>query len=361
MADQVTNYQCPNCGGPLHFDSETQKLKCDYCDSLFTPQEVETFYASANEQALNAESDQWEIESGQWTAEEAAHLKAYNCPSCGARIITDDHTGATSCPYCGNNQIDPAQFDGSYRPDYVLPFQLDKDAAVSRLKKFYQGKPLLPRAFTENNHIEEIKGVYVPFWLYNAKLDADMIYHATRTMSHREGDYQVSTTSHYQVARRGLVSFTRVPADASSKMPDEFMDAVEPFDYSKMVPFQMSYLAGYLADRYDVDVKEDQERANERMRHTVISAMSSTVTGYSSVVPERQHIRIVSGYADYAFLPVWVLSTRWNGKPYLFVMNGQSGKMIGDLPVDNGKFFLYLILIALVIFAVLFLLFGGLF
>ena len=361
MAEQITNYQCPNCGGPLAFDSETQQLKCDYCDSLFTPLEVEQFYQEANQQALSVENDNWETETGQWTAEEAAHLKAYNCPSCGARLICDDHTGATSCPYCGNPTIVPAQFEGSLKPEYVLPFQLNKDAAVSRLQQFYKGKTFLPKAFTSNNHIEEIKGVYVPFWLYDATIDADMTYHTTRTMTHREGDYQVTTTSHFQVARKGQISFEKVPADASTKMPDEYMDAIEPFDYSKLVPFQTSYLAGYYADRYDVDVKEDQQRANRRMMNTVVDTVSSTVTGYSSVIPERKHLSLISGSAAYAFLPVWVLSTRWNGKPYLFVMNGQSGEMIGDLPVDNGKFILYFIVITAVIFIVLFLLFTFMF
>ncbi len=354
MAEQVTNYQCPNCGGPLHFDSASQQLKCDYCDSLFTPQEVEDYYSEANQQALSVEANNWESETGQWTEEEAANLAAYNCPSCGARLICDSHTGASSCPYCGNPTIVPMQFDGALKPRYVLPFQLEKEEAVRRLQQFYKGKPFVPKAFTETNHIEEIKGVYVPFWLYDATVDARMTYHATRSTTHREGDYSVTTTSHFQVARNGILTFEKVPADASSKMPDEYMDAVEPFDYSRLVPFQMSYLAGYLADRYDIDKDEDEKRTNERMYNSTISAMNRTVSGYSSAVPQRQDIRFISGSASYAFLPVWVLSTRWNGKPYLFVMNGQSGKMIGDLPVDNGKFLLYFLVIAALLFAAIF-------
>ena len=354
MAEQVTNYQCPNCGGPLHFDSATQQLKCDYCDSLFTPQEVEDYYSEANQQALSVETNNWESETGQWTEEAAANLAAYNCPSCGARLICDSHTGASSCPYCGNPTIVPAQFEGALKPKYVLPFQLKKEEAVSRLQQFYKGKPFVPRAFTETNHIEEIKGVYVPFWLYDATVDARMTYHATRSTTHREGDYSVTTTSHFQVARNGILTFEKVPADASSKMPDEYMDAVEPFDYEKLVPFKMSYLAGYLADRYDVDQAENEKRTNERMYNSTISAMNRTVSGYSTAVPQKQDIRFISGSASYAFLPVWVLSTRWNGKPYLFVMNGQTGKMIGDLPVDNGKFLLYFLAIALLLFALIF-------
>ncbi len=354
MADQVTNYQCPNCGGPLAFDSETQQLKCEYCDSLFTPHEVEAYYKEANEQALEADSDNWEKESGQWTEEEAEHLRAYSCPSCGARLICDEHTAATSCPYCGNNTIVPAQFDGSLRPEYVLPFKLKKEEAVNRLQQFYKGKTFLPKAFSSQNHIEEIKGVYVPFWLYDATVGADMTYRASRSMTHREGDYQVTTTSHFQVARKGTVTFERVPVDASSKMPDEYMDAVEPFNYDDLVPFQMAYMAGYYADRYDVNAEEDQKRANTRMINSTMSAIDGTVSGYSSIVPQRKNIRLLSGTATYAFLPVWVLSTKWGGKNWLFVMNGQTGKMIGDLPVDNGRFMMYFVGIAGGLFAALY-------
>lgn len=354
MAEQITNYQCPNCGGPLAFDSESQKLKCDYCDSLFTPAEVDAYYQQANEQALTEESDTWELDSGQWTPEEAAHMRAYSCPSCGARLICDDHTAATSCPYCGNNTIVPAQFTGSLKPEYVLPFQLKKEEAVSRLQQFYKGKTFLPNAFKDQNHIEEIKGVYVPFWLYDAVVGADLTFHGTRSMTHREGDYQVTTTSHFQVARQGTVSFSKVPADASTKMPDEYMDAVEPFDYSQLVPFRTAYMAGYFADSYDVNAEEDQKRVNRRMINSTVSSISSTVSGYSTLVPQRENVTLLSGTATYAFLPVWVLSTKWNNQNYLFVMNGQNGKMIGDLPVDNGKFLLYFVMIAVIMFAVLF-------
>lgn len=354
MPDQVTNYKCPSCGGPLHFDPDSQKLLCDFCGSTFTTEEISKIYADANAAAAAAGTDLSESnDTVQWSEEEAAHMRAYSCPSCGAQLICDENTAATSCPYCGNPTVVPAQFDGALRPDYIIPFRLKKDEAVRKLSEFYKGKPLLPTAFKNNNHIEEIKGVYVPFWLYDGDAATDLAYHATRVHSHSSGDYLVTVTEHYQVERQGTVRFRMVPADASSKMPDEMMDAIEPFRYDDLIPFDMSYLPGYLADKYDVSAEEDADRADVRMKNSAIEAVSGTVGGYASCVPEKEHVHIIPDRVHYAFLPVWMLSTRWNNQIYLFAMNGQTGKFIGDLPVDMGKFWLYFIVITAVLMAAL--------
>ena len=350
MPDQVTNYKCPSCGGPLHFDPELQKLKCDFCGSVFEPSQIAQEYAEANAAAAAAAAlPDSTPESLQWSDEEAAKMRAYSCPSCGAELICDVNTAATSCPYCGNPTVVPSQFDGALRPDYIIPFRLKKEEAVKKLSDFYKGKPLLPSAFSANNHIEEIKGVYVPFWLYNGAAEADLAYHTTRVHTHSSHDYLVTVTEHYQVERGGEVRFKMVPADASSKMPDEFMDSIEPFNYADMKPFEMSYLPGYLADKYDVSSEEDAGRADLRMKNSALAAISATVTGYTSAVPEREQVHIIPGRVHYAFMPVWLLSTRWNDQIYLFAMNGQTGKFVGDLPVDMKKFWLYFFGITIVL------------
>ena len=358
MPDQVTNYQCPSCGGPLHFDPDTQKVKCDFCGSTFSVAEISEHYADANAAASLQGTELSESNSTvQWSEEEARHMRAYSCPSCGAQLICDENTAATSCPYCGNPTVVPAQFDGALRPDFIIPFKLKKDEAVRKLSEFYGGKPFLPTAFKANNHIEEIKGVYVPFWLYDGAAAADLSYHATRVHSHTMGRDLVTVTEHYQVERRGTVSFNMVPADASSKMPDEMMDAIEPFNYVDLVEFDMSYLPGYLADKYDVGYEEDAKRADRRMKNSAVAKVSGTVSGYTSAVPEREDVHIIPDRVHYAFMPIWMLSTKWNDQIYLFAMNGQTGKFIGDLPVDMKKFWLYFIGITLVLMALLFALF----
>ena len=224
------------------------------------------------------------------------------------------------------------------KPDYVIPFRLDKDAAVAALKKHYGGKPFLPKLFKSGNHLQKVQGVYVPFWLFDATADGDVTYVATRSHSHTEGDYRVTVTEHFNVRRAGSAGFQRIPADGSSKMPDDYMDSIEPFDYSELQPFSMSYLPGYLADKYDVTAEDCASRADERCRTSMEEILRSDITGYETVTPRTRNIRLRRGSVKYALLPVWVLKTHWGGKDYLFTMNGQTGKLVGDLPVSKGKY-----------------------
>ena len=179
-------------------------------------------------------------------------MRAYNCTSCGAELICDETTAATSCPYCGNNTIIPGTFAGTQRPDWVIPFKSDKKDAVNALKSYYKGKVLLPGTFSNNNHLEEIKGVYVPFWLYSGDVEAQGRYEAKKDQVFRQGEYQITRSEHYAVEREGTISFSRIPVDASTKMPDDLMDSIEPFDYRTITEFSLSYMPGFLANKYDV-------------------------------------------------------------------------------------------------------------
>ncbi len=346
MADQISNYQCPACTGPLRFDGKTGGLQCDYCGNSYSVQEIEALYREKDEAAAaaSAEAAASEVSAeGEWSGGDTSSwaqeqgLRSYNCPSCGAELICDATTAATSCPYCGNPSIVPGQLHDMLKPDYVIPFKLGKEEAKAALKRYYRGKKLLPKAFSADNHIEEIKGVYVPFWLFDGAADAEVQFQGTRVNSVTTGDAVITTTEYYRVLRAGTVDFEKIPVDASSKMPDAHMDAIEPYDYSELKPFSNAYLPGFLADKYDVAREDCYARADERAGNTAVDLVSQTVSGYSSVVPQGHRIRIRRGRASYALLPVWMLSTRWNGKNYLFAMNGQTGKLIGDLPVSGGR------------------------
>ena len=353
MPSLVTNYKCPACTGPLHFVGSSGKLECEYCGSVFPVEEIEKQQAAAEASAQAAfqqqqekereqaagDQGEWDISglSDNWGAD-GAGLKAYNCPSCGAELICDQNTAATCCPYCGNPTVVPGQFSGSLKPDFILPFRLDKKAAVAALKKHYSDKPFLPKTFSDQNHIEEIQGVYVPFWLFDGKAESSATYHCTRSHTHTQGNYRVTTTEHYDVQRSGTISFEKVPADGSSRMPDEHMDSIEPFDYSGLVAFSTAYLPGYLADKYDVEAKDCAARADERCKKTALNALAGTVMGYETTTTVSESVHLQRGKVHYALLPVWMLSTKWNGQNFLFAMNGQTGKLVGDLPVDKGRY-----------------------
>lgn len=334
---QLKEYKCPCCGGAIAFDSSIQKMKCPFCDTEF---EMEAL-AGYDDALKNEQADQmdWEVSaSSEWQSDEIDKLRTYVCKSCGGEIVGDENTAATSCPYCGNPVVMMGQFSGALKPDYVIPFKLDKKAAKEALNRHYKNKPFLPKVFKDQNHIDEVKGIYVPFWLFDAQAQANIRYRATRVRSWSDSKYHYTQTSHYAVMRGGTIGFERVPVDGSSKMADDLMESIEPFDFSGAVDFQTAYLAGYLADKYDVDANQSMERANERIKKSTQDSFAGTVQGYLSVIPESTSIRLQNGKAKYALYPVWILNTTWKNNKYTFAMNGQTGKLVGDLPVDNGAF-----------------------
>ena len=342
MSDKATNYQCPSCTGPLHYDGAAGRLQCDYCGSSFDPAEIEKLYAEKEQQAASqpetgSDTGEWQSSADEDWGTDAADMKAYSCPSCGAELLCDTTTAATSCPYCGNPSVLPGQFSGILKPDFVLPFKLSKEDAIKALKKHYLKKPLLPSTFSKANHLEEIKGVYVPFWMYDGEASGSAQFHATQVHTYTSGDYEITETSHYDVSRSGSLCFEKIPVDASSKMPDDYMDSIEPYDYAELKPFSTAYLPGFLADKYDVSVEDSRERADTRCEGSLLSALERTVSGYTTCNETSRDIHLKRGKVHYALLPVWILNTRWEGKDFLFAMNGQTGKLVGNLPVSTKR------------------------
>ena len=334
----ILEYKCPCCDGKIEFDSGLQKMKCPFCGTTFDVSTLQDYDDILNQQAPQEEM-QWDTDAGsEWGQDEAAAMGVFACQSCGGELVTNATTAATSCPYCGNPVVLTGRLAGDLKPDFVIPFKLDKEAAKAALKKHINSKKLVPKLFKSDNHLDEIKGIYVPFWLFDADADASIEYRATRIRAWSDSRYNYTETSHFALFRAGRISFDRVPVDGSSKMADDLMESIEPFDFSQAVDFQTAYLSGFLADRYDVTAEQSVARANERVKRSTEQAFASTAVGYSTVTPKNSNISLSNGKAKYALYPVWLLQTSWQGKNYLFAMNGQTGKMVGDLPMDKGAF-----------------------
>ena len=326
--------KCPCCGGAVKFDTGSQKLKCPYCDTEFDieamPQGMDNAGGSTVEQI------EWNSDNNEWAAGETNGMKVYGCNSCGGEIVADETTGATSCPYCGNPVVMKGQFEGALRPNLVIPFKYDKKAAKEALKKHIATKKFVPKAFKDENHLDEIKGVYVPHWLFSCDASAEVSYVAEKTRRWEDKNYRYTEISEFDVYRSGNLSFDNVPVDGSTKMPDDLMESIEPFNINDAVDFNTAYLAGYLADKYDVGVEESMNRANERIRQSAIDALEDTVEGYETVTSLGANMRVMNGTYKYGLYPVWILKTNWNGKEYTFAMNGQTGKFVGDIPTNHA-------------------------
>lgn len=338
----LQEFKCPCCDGAIEFDSNLQKMKCPYCDSEFEIETLQSYQAELNSQPQ--ENMSWHTAAGQeWRPGETEGLRIYTCNTCGGEIVTDETTGASECPFCGNPVVMTGQFVGDLKPDMVIPFKVDKKAAIAALQNHYKGKRLLPKVFKDQNHIEEVKGLYVPVWLFDTDADAYVRYKATRIRTWSDSSYHYTETSYYHVSRAGNIAFSNVPVDGSTKMDDTLMESIEPFHVEEAVDFQTAYLSGFLADRYDVNSEESVERANQRIKKSTEDAFASTVQGYTSVMPVNSNIQLTNGQARYALFPVWILNTKWNGQKFTFGINGQTGKIAGDLPMDKGAFWKWLL------------------
>ena len=331
LENEVLEYKCPNCGGFLHFGETHQKMQCPYCDSQFDIEEV----LSHNANLESAEPEfQWEeAQTQSWSEDEQGHLKGYVCPACGGEILTEDTTAATFCPYCENPTILPAQVSGGLKPDGVIPFRKSRADAENAFRELCKGKPLLPKFFAQEHRIEKLSGIYVPFWLYDCEGDFSGSYKATRIHTWSDRDYNYTRTDHYHLVRAADSEFVSIPMDASKKMDNAIMESIEPFDYSQMVDFETAYLSGFLADKYDVESAEGQDRVRQRVSASMNSLISGTIIGYHTVVPMSTRLNVRHGKAKYVLLPVWMLHTRYQDKTYVFAMNGQTGKMTGTFPI----------------------------
>ncbi len=340
--DTVQNFKCPCCNAALPYNGETGGMKCEYCGSEFSAETLEKL-AGEDEPAVSSDSkyDWGSYTERSYEADESVNLADYSCPSCGAEITGDATLGATICPYCGNGTIIKKTFEGAAKPDYVIPFKVTKDKAMQCFEAACSKAPFLPDAFKDKRKIEEMAGVYVPFWMFDCTADADIAYKATRVKRWSTADYDYTKTDYYRVFRSGTVGFENIPADGSKKADDTYMEAVEPYDYSEAVDFNAAYLSGYLADRYDVTAKECEPRANERVKYSTEAAFASTVTGYSSVTTEASSVRFLDGRIRYSLMPVWMLNVKYGDIMYKYAINGQTGKTVGEFPVDKKKKWLY--------------------
>lgn len=329
--NQVLEYKCPNCGGFLQFGENHQQMECPYCDSRFDIEDV-------LESTANLESDepefQWEeSQTESWSEAEQGQLKSYICPACGGEILTEETTAATFCPYCENPTIMPAQVSGGLKPDGVIPFRKSKADAEAAFLNLCKGKPLLPKFFAQEQRVEKISGIYVPFWLYDCQGDFQGHYKATRIQTWADSNYNYTRTSYYHLVRAADSEFASIPMDASQKMDNAIMESIEPYDYSQIVDFETAYLSGFLADKYDVESEAGQDRVKQRVSASINSLISGTIMGYSTVMPISTRLNVRNGKVRYVLLPVWMLHTKYKDKTYVFAMNGQTGKMTGTFPI----------------------------
>lgn len=311
----VIHYKCPSCGGDMAFDSNSGKLSCQSCG-----------------RKDNIEDFSEEFITTTFSEDEA---KEYHCKNCGAVIMTDAETTATTCSFCGAGVVLGDRLSGKMTPAKIIPFTISKEQAMKAFTSWCKKGRLTPKGFMTADRVKGITGIYVPFWLYDLNSRARVSAHCTRVSKYTSGDYIYTETKHYDVYRDINIDYVRVPVDASTKMNDEIMDKLEP--YSDFKDFKTPYLAGYIAEKYNFNDRDLLPRAKHKIGKYIDSFISSTITGYTSVNYNSKQIDINQRKAYYTLLPVWMVCYDYNKAEHTFAMNGQTGKVVGKPPLCFKK------------------------
>lgn len=352
MMVEILNYKCPSCTAKIVFDPKTQKWNCEYCGSSFTLEDLEKHSSTKSE---NIDVIDKKVKK-KMTKEEKEYrgikedMDVYHCSSCGAEVIVDQNTSASFCVYCKNTAIIKSKLTGEFAPAFIIPFKNTKDEMIEAFKKIGKGKPLMPKIFNNPKNIEEFTGVYIPFWIFDCSTEGKISGSAKRIITWTTGSNMYTKTDTYSVSRNGNLNFEMIPVDGSSRFADDIMNSIEPFEYKDLTKFSYSYLSGFLSEKYDVNKEEAFEVAKERAKNSIVEGLSNDITGYMSKSIITKEIDVSQSKCDYILLPVWMLNVKFGDKLHIIAMNGQTGKMIGDLPVSKKRAFVMWFIIFIVTF-----------
>ena len=344
--EKVVDSICPNCGSKLDYNAKLKLWKCKYCDGEFTLEELKEKNNAASD--VNNEKPEEEVETEVEETEEKKKTKQeeqveedyvnYTCQNCGAQIVADEQTAATFCVYCGNTAILKNKLSDKFHPNWIIPFKKEESLAKEAFKNLSKGRPLCPTEFTDVKNIEKIKGVYIPFWLFDYEAKGVLVCKGTKVRTWTTGSTQYTETKYYDLVRAGSMTFSRVPKDGSTRFDDNIMDSIEPFNYEELEEYNHAYLSGFLAEKYDVEADVASKDAKERAKNSATDVMYNDSNGVcTSKRIEQNSIEATETKREYVLLPVYMVNVKYNGKMYPFAMNGQTGEFIGDIPVDNKK------------------------
>ncbi len=328
-------YACPNCGANIKFDPATQKMKCSYCDTMISPHDYMHAKGADEEKGVDLDSDEYEV-------------TYYTCPQCGGELITEDTTAATFCSYCGSSTILEMRVGREKKPNYIIPFKKTREECEEAYKKTLRKAIFAPNDLRKDETVERFRGIYMPYWIYDAQSDGEFVTHGST--STRRGDYIY--TKHYSLQSRVSFEYSGISYDASSSFEDRLSEAIAPFDLAESDHFTSSYLSGFYADTSDVpvdvytgdvnnmvmsDMATELLKVKEYPKHGVTSA---------SVLGALEKRKITNHY-KLGMFPVWFLANQQGDRVSYAVVNGQTGKVAMDIPIDIRKYFIGVALLAI--------------
>ncbi|MBR5559560.1 MAG: TFIIB-type zinc ribbon-containing protein [Oscillospiraceae bacterium] len=327
----VVTYKCPNCGGGLKFDPASQKFACEYCLSKFDEEALKDKFPLEKEPEAEEPSSRKEAPS-----EEAV---VYNCPSCGAQVVTCETTAATFCFYCHNPVVLAGRLEGRYLPEKIIPFAVPKEKVTQDLKNWLKSKSFVPRGFFSDDQVEKLTGVYFPHWMVDCDVHASVEGTGRNLRLWRIGDIEYTETSLYNISRKADIHFKDITKTALKKADAQLVEGVQPYDAGGLKDFDMSFLSGFQAEKRDIEQEEMTAAVQQEVNEYAASMIRQQISGYDSVSLNDSRCTVKKTDWSYSLLPVWVLAYRdkATNKLYHYAVNGQTGKVCGEAPVDKRK------------------------
>lgn len=327
-------YACPNCGGNLKFDVSTQNLSCEYCGTTADPY--------AMEKETDAE------------VHEEYDATVFRCPNCGGEIISSDNTAAAFCSFCGASTILDAHLKKEKRPRYIIPFTKTKEDCKQAYADMMKMAIFAPNYVKDSKYIDGFRGIYMPYWLYRTKQTGTAQVKADKT--YIIGDYRHIET--YSLSCDVDANYNGYSHDASTSFTDNISESIAPYDITKLKDFSPTYLSGFYADTADVDsslyVNDAIEFARESTKNKIINDIPDfNDFSISTTDVKDDQVTTTCEGIDSAMLPVWFLSYKNGNRVAYATVNGQTGKVSCDIPVDKNKYLIGSGILALIIFILL--------
>ncbi len=336
--------RCPSCKASIKFNPSVGKFKCEYCGSEFTLEEMKQHNDNASTDEKNKPKEEKK------SKDNYDGYVSYHCESCGAEIVADEQTAATFCVYCGNTAILKSKLSGEFAPDKMLVFKKDKQSSITAFKSLGKGRPLMPRDFNSEKNIEKIRGVYIPFWLYDINVSGDLNMTGEIITNWTSGNTHYTKTDKYRVVRGGSMDYRNIPVDGSSRFDNNIMNSIEPFNFAELVPYNHAYLSGFYAERYDESGDKTYPEASLRAVNSTRERLKNDTTRYTTKIVTGDTLKATETKKQYVLLPVWMVNVKYKDKMHIFAMNGQTGEFIGNIPLDVGRAVLYFAIIFVVTF-----------
>jgi DNA-directed RNA polymerase subunit RPC12/RpoP len=360
--EQPRRFPCKQCGASVEFKPGTRELVCPYCghrDEIpVTPQAIAEY--DLEEALLRLPQTQgWGTES-----------RSLHCSNCGATTVMAAGQTAGRCAFCGSgNVLEQQTRSDIIRPESLIPFRIDRKEAVQRFRDWLNRLWFRPNDLKRMGQLAQIDGAYLPFWTFDAfttsywTAEAGFYYYETETYQETDSDGNVVTrTREVQRTRWEPASgyheqfFDDELVCGSRGVSEPLARAVCPYDLRELTPYEASFLAGYVAEEYQIDLRGAWDRARERMQQQLYQACAHEVPGDT-----HQNLQVDSAFSQMVFrhvlMPLWIAAYQYRDRAYRFLVNGQTGEVQGEAPLSWWKITLA-VLAAILIGVVLYLIFG---